>query len=36
MTRRMLMTDVNGVDVRSKPRLGWMDDVNEANCAAEI
>ena len=28
MARRVLMAKVSGGQVRGRPRLGWMDDVN--------
>ena len=32
MTRRVLIAEVNGVRVRGRPRLRWMDGVNVAFC----
>ena len=30
MARRVFMTEVSGLRVRGRPRLGWMDDVKVA------
>ena len=30
MARKMLMAEVSGSGIRSRQRLGWMDDVNVA------